>query len=418
MNNKEIDFLIKEGEGLTVECRERFTSRMSQDIVAFANTKGGRILIGVNDTNKVIGFHLTNVIRAQIISLARNCHPSLPISIKQIGRVAVINIPEGNEKPYSCSDGYYRRLDAASQKMTQNEIKTFFRESVDIFFEELPRKDVSIKEISLSKIKAFLKETQTSLGMNKANRIPFLSSIGAYESGQVNNAGVLMFAENIPRLFPHSETILLAFKGTNKSLIFDRLDVKNDLLTQLQQAEFFLQKHLNIRSEITGFKRDDIHELPMKALREALVNALVHRDYSIRGTSIYVEIYDDRIEISNPGGVPIGLDKRLFGKNISLRRNPIIADLFHRMNLMERSGSGIEKMRNHMREAGLKPPLFELDNFFRITFYREPQYSLKKKVRASIVPFTTRSDCPVSAKMSTWVSADWNGSPVVSDIWT
>ena len=82
----------------------------------------------------------------------------------------------------------------------------------------------------------------------------------------------------------------MANKGTKKNHSYDRLDVKDDLLTQYQQAEAFLKKHLNIRSEITGFRRKDIYELPLDALREALVNALVHRDYSMRGTSVYVEI--------------------------------------------------------------------------------------------------------------------------------
>src|SRR5882724_1642158 len=129
MDQKEIEFLIKEGEGLTVEFRAKYTSRADQDLVAFANTKGGKVLLGVNDDNKVVGFKLTNETRAQIMSLARNCHPSIPISIKQVGPIAVIDVPEGDEKPYSCSDGFYRRLDTSSQKMSQSEIKTFFRES-------------------------------------------------------------------------------------------------------------------------------------------------------------------------------------------------------------------------------------------------------------------------------------------------
>ena len=140
MKPKEIDFLIKEGEGLTVKFREKYTLRLDQDMVAFANTRGGRIFIGINDENKVVGFRMENKVKSEIISLARNCHPSIPISIKQIGRIAVSDISEGEEKPYSCSDGYYRRFDATSQKMSPGEIKTFFRETVDVFFEGLPRR--------------------------------------------------------------------------------------------------------------------------------------------------------------------------------------------------------------------------------------------------------------------------------------
>ncbi|MDP2682683.1 MAG: ATP-binding protein [Deltaproteobacteria bacterium] len=114
----------------------------------------------------------------------------------------------------------------------------------------------------------------------------------------------------------------------------------------------------------------------MDALREAIVNAIVHRNYTISGTSIYVRIYDDRVEIENPGGLPDGITKLDFAKS-SVRRNPIIADMFHRMGKVERMGSGIERMRDLMREAGLKEPVFEMDAFFRVAFYRDPRYSLK-----------------------------------------
>jgi ATP-dependent DNA helicase RecG len=136
-------------------------------------------------------------------------------------------------------------------------------------------------------------------------------------------------------------------------------------------------KHLNIRSEIRGVNRQDIYEIPLDALREAVVNAIVHRDYAIKGTSIYVRVFDDRVEIENPGGLPSGVTMQSLGKS-SVRRNPIIADLFHRMGKVERMGSGIDRMRDLMRDAGLKEPVFETDNFFRVIFYRNPRYSLKK----------------------------------------
>ena len=106
------------------------------------------------------------------------------------------------------------------------------------------------------------------------------------------------------------------------------------------------------------------------------MNAIIHRDYSFKGTSINVEVYDDRVEIVNPGGLPQGLDKRDFGK-LSVRRNLILADLFHRMGKVERIGSGIRRMRDVMRAANLKPPKFEVTTFFKAIFYRNPEYSLK-----------------------------------------
>ncbi|MCK5180658.1 MAG: hypothetical protein KAR32_14095, partial [Candidatus Omnitrophica bacterium] len=107
--------------------------------------------------------------------------------------------------------------------------------------------------------------------------------------------------------------------------IYDRQDVRDDLLIQLNESMAFLKKHLNVRSEIRELNRHDIYEIPLDALREALVNAIVHRDYSIKGTSVYVRVFDDRVEIENPGGLPSGFPKSQFGKT-SFRRNPIVAD--------------------------------------------------------------------------------------------
>src|SRR3989304_5254635 len=372
-----INILIKEGEGLTVECKERYTPKIDRDIVAFANSKGGLLLLGVDDRGKVVGEKLTNKMKAEINTIARNCDPSIHLkNIRQVGKIVVIEVAEGDEKPYSSSSGYFRRLDAVTQKMTQREVRAIFRETEDISFEDIACKDLSLKEISLKKVKSFLQEANMSYKISKANLSFFLTSLSICNKGKINNAGALMFASKVEKFIPHAESIFASFKGTDKTNIYDRNDVKDDLLIQFGEAVAFFKKHLNVRSEIRGFDRFDIYEIPLDALREAVVNAIVHRDYAIKGTSIYVRIYDDRVEIENPGGLPDGITKRDFGKS-SVRRNPIIADLFHRMGKVERMGSGIERMRELMRDAGLKEPVFEMDAFFRVTFYRDPRYSLK-----------------------------------------
>src|SRR3989338_2974507 len=381
MNNEQLKLLIAEGEGLTVEFKEKYTSKIDKDIVALANTKGGFIVLGVSDEGKVIGVKLTNQMKADISNLARNCDPHITIGkISQIENVVVIEIFEGDEKPYSCSSGYFRRLDAVSQKMSQKEVRTIFRETVDSAFEDLPRKDFTLGDVSLAKIKAFLHESETSYKVTKANLMPFLASVGLYKNSKLNNAGALMFADDINRFIPYSETILGAFKGTSKTHIYDRKDVRDDLFTQFSESIAFLKKHLNVRSEIREIDRHDIYEIPIDALREAVVNAIIHRDYSMRGTNISVNVFDDRVEIVNPGGLPAGLTKENLGKE-SIRRNLIIADLFHRMHKVERIGSGIGRMRKFMSQSGLKEPVFEIDTFFRAIFYRNPEYALKGKSR-------------------------------------
>ena len=384
MDVNKIQILVQEGEGLTVEFKEHFTPRIDEDIVAFANTKGGVILLGVRDDRTVSGEKLTNDLKARINSIARNCNPPVQVKIKQLQNIIAIEAPQGEEKTYNCSSGYFRRLDGTTQKMSNHELRTMFQEHEKISFEEKTNRSVSWKDISREKIRNFLKEADISIRKIIPQNI--LTSLSLVQKGRITNAGALMFASRVDKFIPHAESIFAAFKGTDKTNIYDRHDVKDDLLIQFNEAVAFLKKHLNVRSEIRGFDRSDIYEIPLDALREAVVNAIVHRNYTINGTSIYVRIFDDRVEIENPGGLPNGITKRDFAKS-SVRRNPIIADLFNRMGKVERMGSGIDRMRNLMRDAGLKEPVFEMDEFFRVTFYRDPRYSLKadsfEKVRAT-----------------------------------
>jgi len=372
-----ISILIEEGEGLMVEFKESYTPKIDRDIVAFANSKGGLLLLGVDDRGKVVGEKLTNKMKAEINAIARNCDPLIHIKkISQAGKIVVIEVAEGDEKPYGSSSGYYRRLDAVTQKMTQREVGSLFRETENSSFEDIPCRDLSLKNISLMKVKAFLREANMTYKISRANLPSFLTSLNIYRNGKINNAGALMFASQIANLIPNAESIFASFKGTSRTNIYDRNDVKDDLLIQFVEAVAFLKKHLNVRSEIRGVDRFDIYEIPLDALREAVVNAIVHRNYAMKGTSIYVRVFDDRVEIENPGGLADGIAKRDFGKS-SVRRNPIIADLFHRMGKVERMGTGIKRMRKLMRDAELKEPVFEMDAFFRVTFYRDPRYSLK-----------------------------------------
>jgi Predicted transcriptional regulator containing an HTH domain and an uncharacterized domain shared with the mammalian protein Schlafen len=176
---------------------------------------------------------------------------------------------------------------------------------------------------------------------------------------------------------------LVAFKGVTKVAIIDRKDVGDDLLTQLNEAMVFIKRHLSIRSDIIEFDRKDTYEIPLEALREAIINAIVHRDYSVTGTSLMIEFYDDRIEIVNPGGLPEGLKEKDLGK-ISVRRNEIIADLFYRMDKVERIGSGVRRMRELMTSAGLKEPAFESSTFFSAAFNKFPEKTTQKTTQKII----------------------------------
>jgi len=377
LTSEQVNLLIGEGEGLSVEFKEHYSSRIDEDIVAFSNAKGGDVILGVRDDGTITGEHLTNDLKAKINSLARNCKPSIVVDIIQVGKVVVILVPEGTEKPYACGSGYYRRLDATTQKMSHDELRIMFADNEPLPFEEKIVRNFSFDDISKAKVNAFVKEA--GIRISKTAVPEFLRSLRVADAGGVKNAGILFFAKDVYGWLHQSQMTLLAFKGTDRDHIYDRNDVQDDLLTQFNEAVIFLKKHLNVRSVIRGVNREDIYEIPLEVLREALVNALMHRDYSIAGTQISVEVYDDRVEIANPGGLPKGLSLKDLGK-VSVRRNELIADLFFRLHKVERIGMGIRKMKETMLAAGLREPAFVPDGFFRAIFYRLPEFALKEDI--------------------------------------
>jgi len=371
----QVDLLVREGEGLSVEFKERYTPRIAEDIVAFANAKGGTVLLGVRDDGVVVGERLTNDMKAKVISLARNCGPSLSVVASQVGRIVTISVPEGTDKPYSCSSGYYRRLDGSTQKMSHDELRIMFADSEPLPFEEKTTRRFSFKDVSEDKIRAFIGEADIRIG--QVSVPDFLHSLKVADGDHVKHAGILFFAKDVYEYLHQAQVTLLAFKGTERLHIYDRRDVRDDLLTQFNEAVTFLQKHLNVRSEIHGVDREDIYEIPLEVLREAVVNALMHRDYSMTGTQVSIEVFDDRVEIVNPGGLPRGLSVDDLG-TVSVRRNELIADLFFRLHKVERVGMGIQNMKQALAAAGLRPPSFLPDAFFRAVFWRAPEFGPKQ----------------------------------------
>lgn len=370
MKSHELELLIKEGESLRVEFKERYSSKIDRDIVAFANTKGGYLILGVDDDGNRVGEVLTNKLKAEIIDLGQNCDPAIHTpKIIRIDNVVVIEVPESDEKPHSCSNGFYRRLDGVTQKMSQKEIKLLFKENdFHSSFEEKLHRNATIDDISKSKIKCFFKEANITI--NRFSVTDILTSLNLLENSKLKNAGILFFAKEPRRMIIQCQMTLAAFKGINRVHIYDRIDVQDDLLTQFEEAMNFLQKHLNVRSEIKEINRKDIYEIPLAALREAVANAIIHRDYSIYGTSIMVEVHADRVVISNPGGIPKNANIKSLMAGVSIRRNEIIADLFARMDKVERMGSGLKRIGELMKAAGQSYPEIESDLFFKITFKR------------------------------------------------
>ncbi len=355
--------IIKIGEGYTIELKERVSDSIAKDICAFANGSGGKIILGVTDKAKEIkGFELTNEVKSKIQSYARNIDPSIIVDMEQVKDIAVIYVPEGKEKPYFVNGRCYLRQGASSQQLTRDEIRSFFQRTNLIRFDRKLNTDFSFKEDFNNKVfEKFVSESGIDKSLSKEH---ILKNINLLEDKRLTNAGVLFFAKTVKKYFPNSVITAVLYQGYERIEILDRQDFEEDFITNLEGIIKFLLRNLRVRSIIKGLKRYDIPEFRKEILREIVLNAMVHRDYWSEGR-ILVEIFKDRLEISNPGSLLF--DKKYLGQ-ISITRNPILADLVHRIGLVERVGSGINKIK---KTLGDRIKFSEEDNWFRVVIERE-----------------------------------------------
>ena len=185
-----------------------------------------------------------------------------------------------------------------------------------------------------------------------------------------NNTGILFFSKNLGDIYYHTAVTCALYKGVEKVDVLDRRDFNGDIIGNIEGAMNFLKQYIPVRYEMTGTpRRREVPEIPYGALREAVINAVAHRDYFEKGANVMVEMFDDRIEISNPGGLVKGLRSEDFGRK-SILRNPNIAALLHRAGYIEKMGTGINKIRALLKGAGLPEPVFEFNGFFTVVFKR------------------------------------------------
>ncbi|HDP70174.1 MAG TPA: DUF4062 domain-containing protein [Actinobacteria bacterium] len=191
------------------------------------------------------------------------------------------------------------------------------------------------------------------------------------EDGQFKptNTGLLFFGKNPSKFIPQNEIRIARFRGAMRTEFIDSKEIIGPVYKMLDEVEMFFKRNTRLANKIVEFKRVDIPEYPYEAIREAVINAIAHRDYTHRGAPIMFSIFDDRIEVSNPGGLLPGLNiENLEGHHVA--RNKIICDIFHETKDMEKFGTGIGKMKRIMKEHGLPEPEFlEEGDFFVVKFY-------------------------------------------------
>ncbi len=370
----DINILVQQGEGTTLEFKESLSASFARELVALANTAGGRILLGVSDDGVVKGIKDTNALRARIQDIARNCDPPVKVLTKHVGDVFAVEVRESNAKPVQCSDGFFWRQGAATQKMSREEIRDFFRSEGVIRFDLAPCPRFNYPEdFDRDKFDAWLRLSGITAGHSVEDVLVNIDV--AERTGDrllFRNAGVLFFAKNVRRFFTDAYITCLLGRGTDKVHILDRKDFDGGIVADIEDAVRFIERNTRLAYRIEGLRRQNIPEYPMEAVREAITNAVMHRDWFFDGANVFVEVYTDRIEVISPGALPKGMSVADLGHK-TVRRNTLIADLLHRIDFIEKAGTGIRRIRDGAKAVDCPEPAFEAGNFVTVTFRPNPE---------------------------------------------
>lgn len=379
MTPQEIESLIEQGEGYNLEFKQSVpskTSDLARELCAFANANGGTVLVGIDDKGKTVGININNTLRSEIQQVINLLDPRLDIQVSEIlfeGKtILALECNDGPQKPYAVSGVIYVRSGPNSEKITSIEqMRKFFQQSGSIFFDTMPCTEFKYPDhFDSDAFKIFLQMAgiTDSIGEKKILENLRLTD----HNGKLTYAAVMMFGKDPQRFVDHSIIRCVLFKGTDKRYILDSKEMQGNLVTQFEETMKYVISKLNLRYEIEGQsdgRRKEVLEIPETVFREALVNALCHRSYYEKGAVTMVEIYDDRVEISNPGGLISVITEQEFGHR-SFSRNPLIFGLMQRINMVEKIGSGITRMKDAMKDAKLPEPDFAMGGFFTVKFFR------------------------------------------------
>ncbi|MGQ0550113.1 MAG: ATP-binding protein [Armatimonadota bacterium] len=370
--------LLKRPEGKTLEFKRDLSSPegVLRTVVAFANTAGGTLLIGVEDgTRHVRGVRDPLDLEERLASLVSDSLlprlvPDLEILPWRRTHVLAVQVHPSSSRPHylkreGLDGGVYVRVGSTNRRADRElieELKRFARgEAYDeqampeLDSEALDFRAASESFAPVRRLKRQDLETLRLMTTHQGRKVP---TVG----------GMLLFGRDRERHFPDAWIQAGRFRGTDKARIADQAEIRLRPTQAIEAAVAFVQKHALHGVEIGPVRRKERWNLPPAAVREAIINAVAHADYAQRGAPIRVSILDDRLEVENPGLLPFGLTVDDLLRGISKLRNRVIGRVFHELGLIEQWGSGIQRMIVACRDMGLAAPVLEeLGTRFRVT---------------------------------------------------
>jgi len=375
--------LLKCSEGKTLEFKRDLSSPAGalKTIISFANTAGGTVLIGVEDkTRHVRGVsdplemeeRLANLISDRI---APRIIPEIEILHYRRTQILAVQVYPSPTRPHYLKregpdTGVYVRVGSTNRRADKELIGEMRRFAGGEAFDEQPIPDLDSEAIDFRAASELFRPVRR---LRRAD-LETLRLVTSYQGRKVPTVGgMLLFGRERERLFPDAWIQAGRFQGVDKSRILDHTEIKSFPILAIEEAIAFVEKHAMRGAKIGRVRRRERWNLPPLAVRETIINAVTHTDYAQRGAPIRIAVYDDRLEVENPGLLPFGLTVEDLHRGISKLRNRVIGRVFHALALIEQWGSGIQRMIAACQDTGLPVPDFEeIGTRFRVTISTKP----------------------------------------------
>lgn len=363
-------------ENKTTEFKREYVEDIKNTIVAFANCDGGTLYIGVNDDGTVCGIdnvdgtmlRVTNAIRDAVrpdITMFVECRND----VMDEKPVVCVTVQRGTARPYYLHgkgirpEGVYVRQGASTVPATDTAILNMIKETSGDSYETARSLN---QNLTFNKAIDFFKKRKVEFGKAQMRTLHLVGNDDMY-----TNLAFLL-SEQCTHMIK-----LAVFEGSRKSIFKDRKELSGSLLEQLEEAFDYIDRYNRTRAEFSGLDRLDMRDYPPEAIREALLNAIVHRDYSFSSATL-ISIFEDRIEFVTIGGLVKGITLDDVKLGVSVLRNQYLANIFYRLRLIEAYGTGILKINECYEDYAMKPIIETTGNAFKITlpninFYTEEQ---------------------------------------------
>lgn len=352
-------------ESETVELKSIVVDDIKKEIIAFANSNGGKMYIGVRDDGEVLGLDEPDGTDLQISNMVQDTiKPDVTMflhykTIEEAGKQIIeISVQRGTDRPYYIAkkgmrpEGVYVRQGYSSVPASDAAIRRMIKETDGDHFETMRCLD---QELTFNATEKEFQFHNVEFGPQQMRTLKLMDPDGLY-----SNLALLLSDQN-----PYTIKIAV-FQGNNQMVFKDRREFRGSLLKQMNEVYDYIDFRNQIHATIEKLSRVDVRDYPIIAIREALLNLLVHRDYSFSASSL-ISIYDDRIELVSIGGLLTGIELEDIMAGISICRNQNLANLFYRLHLIEAYGTGLTKIMEAYDSSLKKPILSTTKNSFKIT---------------------------------------------------